>query len=150
MCIFQHFEKQPIWLRSALSYETGIPRAKLKVILPSIAYYYTTGPWRLMWVRFGYDARKDFTSRYYQTLDYRIRTHALKLEVKSIRNILSITFLFDSIASMAPFQIGRRNKIQNSSEGGATEIIYPYFEGDRLPQTRQVFYRVSEGVVTFL
>lgn len=79
--IKDHFEKQPIWLRSALSFESGIPRAKLKIILPSIAYYYTTGPWRLMWVRFGYDPRKDFASRYYQTLDYRIRTSALKQEV---------------------------------------------------------------------
>lgn len=66
---------------SSLAFETKIPRQKLKIILPSLAYYFTTGPWRLMWVRFGYDPRKDFTSRYYQTLDYRIRSNTLKEKV---------------------------------------------------------------------
>lgn len=75
------FVRQPIWLRSSLAYETKIPRQKLKTILPALAYYYTTGPWRLMWVRFGYDPRKDFNSRYYQTLDYRIRSNTLKEKV---------------------------------------------------------------------
>lgn len=73
--------RQPIWFRSSLAFETKIPRQKLKIILPSLAYYFTTGPWRLMWVRFGYDPRKDFTSRYYQTLDYRIRSNTLKEKV---------------------------------------------------------------------
>lgn len=89
----KYFDKQPIWLRSALLYETGVPRHKLKIILPAIAYYYTTGPWRLMWIRFGYDARKDYTSRYYQTLDYRIRSTALKEEV-SFHIIYSKFLLF--------------------------------------------------------
>lgn len=79
--IKEYLDRQPIWLRSSLAYETKIPRQKLKIILPSLAYYFTTGPWRLMWVRFGYDPRKDFTSRYYQTLDYRIRSNTLKEKV---------------------------------------------------------------------
>lgn len=79
----EYLDKQPIWLRSALGFETKIPRQKLKVILPSLAYYYTNGPWRLMWVRYGYDPRKDFSSRYYQTLDYRIRANSLKERVSS-------------------------------------------------------------------
>lgn len=89
MCL----SRQPVWvtsanhsmifLHSSLAYETKIPRQKLKIILPSLAYYFTTGPWRLMWVRFGYDPRKDFTSRYYQTLDYRIRSNTLKEKVTS-------------------------------------------------------------------
>lgn len=80
--IKEYLDRQPIWLRSSLAYETQIPRQKLKIILPSLAYYFTTGPWRLMWVRFGYDPRKDFTSRYYQTLDYRIRSNTLKEKVR--------------------------------------------------------------------
>lgn len=84
----EYLDKQPIWLRSSLSYETKLSRQKLKMILPSLAYYYTTGPWRLMWVRFGYDPRKDFASRYYQTLDYRIRANTLKEQVKNIESKL--------------------------------------------------------------
>lgn len=90
--IKEYLDRQPIWLRSSLAYETKIPRQKLKIILPSLAYYFTTGPWRLMWVRFGYDPRKDFTSRYYQTLDYRIRSNTLKEKVT--QNAFNAIFLF--------------------------------------------------------
>lgn len=83
----EYLDRQPIWLRSSLAYETQIPRQKLKIILPSLAYYFTTGPWRLMWVRFGYDPRKDFNSRYYQTLDYRIRSNTLREKVLFIKNV---------------------------------------------------------------
>lgn len=58
--------------KMVVAYETNINSEKLKYILPTLAYYFTTGPWRIMWVRFGYDPRKDFESRYYQQLDYRI------------------------------------------------------------------------------
>lgn len=113
--IKEHLDRQPIWLRSSLAFETKIPRQKLKIILPSLAYYFTTGPWRLMWVRFGYDPRKDFNSRYYQTLDYRIRSNTLK------------------------------EKIARSRKGKTeSEITYPYFEVDRLPETRQSFYRYCD------
>ncbi|XP_031623492.1 general transcription factor 3C polypeptide 5-like [Contarinia nasturtii] len=113
--IKEYLDRQPIWLRSSLAYETKIPRQKLKIILPSLAYYFTTGPWRLMWVRFGYDPRKDFTSRYYQTLDYRIRSNTLKEK------------------------IARSRKTKTEPEN-----IYPYFEVDRLPETRQSFYRYCD------
>ncbi|XP_055315965.1 general transcription factor 3C polypeptide 5 [Sitodiplosis mosellana] len=113
--IKEYLDRQPIWLRSSLAYETKIPRQKLKIILPSLAYYFTTGPWRLMWVRFGYDPRKDFTSRYYQTLDYRIRSNTLKEK------------------------IARNRKTKSDLEN-----TYPYFEVDRLPETRQSFYRYCD------
>lgn len=116
-----YMEKQPIWLRSALGYETKIPKQKLKVILPSLAYYFTTGPWRLMWVRYGYDPRKDFSSRYFQTLDYRIRANALKEQISQAQK--------------------RKQPDETIDDDG--EIKYPYFEANRLPQTRQAFYRVS-------
>lgn len=67
------FDKRPIMSKMVVSYETQISNDKLKYILPILSYYYTTGPWRIMWVRFGYDPRKDFESRYYQQLDYRVR-----------------------------------------------------------------------------
>lgn len=69
------FDKRPIMSKMVVSFETKVPNDKLKYILPILCYYYTTGPWRIMWVRFGYDPRKDFESRYFQQLDYRVRTH---------------------------------------------------------------------------
>ena len=68
------FDKRPVLTKMIIMYETHVPNEKLKIILPTLSFYYTTGPWRVMWVRYGYDPRKDFESRYYQQLDYRART----------------------------------------------------------------------------
>lgn len=106
-------------------YETRMPRQKLKIILPALAYYYTTGPWRLMWVRFGYDPRKDFASRYYQNLDYRIRTSGLKEQIV-LKRAQRSRELADSI---------------NATQASISDA-YPYFDSERLPQSRQAFYRV--------
>ena len=46
---------------------------KLKCMLPLVAYYFITGPWRTLWVRFGYDPRKNKEAKIYQLVDYRIR-----------------------------------------------------------------------------
>jgi general transcription factor 3C polypeptide 5 (transcription factor C subunit 1) len=75
------FQQRPIWTRLALLHECKLKNVVLKHILPAIAFYYTTGPWRVCWVRLGYDPRVKFEARYYQTLDYRVRTGALKHDV---------------------------------------------------------------------
>ena len=31
--------------------------------LPAVAYRFSGGPWRNLWIRYGYDPRKDDTSR---------------------------------------------------------------------------------------
>lgn len=66
------FEQRPIWSKAALAFETKFKRDQLKYLLPAVAYYFVTGPFRVMWVKMGYDPRKDSSSRIYQTLDYRI------------------------------------------------------------------------------
>jgi general transcription factor 3C polypeptide 5 (transcription factor C subunit 1) len=68
------FDERPVWSKNALMYVTKYTSAQLKYLLPAVAYYFVTGPWRIMWVRFGYDPRVDVTSLKYQTLDYRLRT----------------------------------------------------------------------------
>lgn len=73
MCLFKLFEERPIWSKAAVAYKTGISEATLKYVLPSVAYYFINGPWRVMWVRYGYDPRKDPSARIYQTFDFRIR-----------------------------------------------------------------------------
>lgn len=41
-------DKRPIATRMFIAYETKIQLTKLKYILPTLAYYFTTGPWRVM------------------------------------------------------------------------------------------------------
>lgn len=69
----QLFEERPIWSKTALAYITKFTFEQLKVLLPAVAYYFTTGPWRITWVRLGYDPRKNPESRIYQILDYRLK-----------------------------------------------------------------------------
>lgn len=79
-----------------------------------------------MWVRFGYDPRKDFASRYFQNLDYRIRTSGLKEQIVLKRSQK------------------RREAAEPSSSASTNEAdAYPYFDATRLPQSRQAFYRVG-------
>ena len=41
-------------------------------LLAAVSYYFTSGPWKLLWVRLGYDPRSSPDSKPYQCLDYRI------------------------------------------------------------------------------
>ena len=52
---------------------TSIPADRRKLILPVVAFYFTTGPWRNQWVKFGYDPRLEQGAATHQTLDYRVR-----------------------------------------------------------------------------
>jgi general transcription factor 3C polypeptide 5 (transcription factor C subunit 1) len=64
------FEERPIWSRSGIDARCHIPQ--LKKYLGSTAYHFTVGPWRLLWVKFGYDPRKDTKSKIYQSIDFRV------------------------------------------------------------------------------
>lgn len=46
----------------------------LKYLLALNAFHFTSGPFRIAWVRFGYDPRKDPSARKYQIIDYRLRS----------------------------------------------------------------------------
>ncbi|EFC48171.1 RNA polymerase III transcription factor TFIIIC subunit [Naegleria gruberi] len=65
---------RPMWSRSAITskFEGRKDRWKLRMVLPRIAYHYKSGPWRMLWVRYGYDPKKDVGAAYYQMLDFRI------------------------------------------------------------------------------
>ena len=69
----EKFEERPVWSKNALTALTGIPADRLKLILPALSYYFTTGPWRNQWIRFGYDPRIRTCAALHQTLDYRVR-----------------------------------------------------------------------------
>ncbi|XP_005213472.2 general transcription factor 3C polypeptide 5 isoform X1 [Bos taurus] len=67
------FDIRPIWSRNALKANISVHPDKLKILLPFVAYYMITGPWRSLWIRFGYDPRKRPEAKIYQVLDFRIR-----------------------------------------------------------------------------
>ncbi|MEE6505375.1 hypothetical protein FKM82_005508 [Ascaphus truei] len=67
------FGVRPVWSRNAIKANISIHPEKLKLLLPCVAYYMLTGPWRSLWVRFDYDPRKNSEAKIYQVLDFRIR-----------------------------------------------------------------------------
>ncbi|EDV27505.1 uncharacterized protein TRIADDRAFT_53254 [Trichoplax adhaerens] len=43
-------------------------------VLPAVAYHFKSGPWRSLWVKFGYDPRRDPSSKVYQVFDFRMKS----------------------------------------------------------------------------
>lgn len=119
------FEECPVWTRIALLYESKISHDKMKAILPHVAYYYVTGPWRTMYVRYGYDPRKEFSSRFHQTFDYRVRFN-------------------DGITEFVRVRGQGKLPDNKENEGLVLPLDYPYLEMNYLPRSRQCILRYSD------
>ena len=65
-----------MWLKAELLHKSQVPGKYLKLVLPVVAYYFSSGPWRNQWIKYGYDPRKDQEAAKFQTLDYRLRFRA--------------------------------------------------------------------------
>lgn len=139
------FEKRPIWSRMALSFESKLPNDQLKFILPYFGYYYSNGPWRAMWVRFGYDPRKLFESRFYQILDYRLRNIVGIQQFVTIKrgytSINSVTFKpkNSAIVHGSLTEPGSAKKLS-----GNKRLYNPYYECGQFPEMRQTFYQYCD------
>jgi len=71
--IRQMFQDRPIWSSTAVRANIPLKLAsKMKSVLPMVGYYFKSGPWRKMWVRFAYDPRQHPESRIYQVFDCRV------------------------------------------------------------------------------
>ncbi|XP_011698841.1 PREDICTED: general transcription factor 3C polypeptide 5 isoform X2 [Wasmannia auropunctata] len=147
----QLFEERPIWSKNAIMYKTQFTSEQLKILLPSVAYYFMTGPWRIMWVKLGYDPRKDINARKYQTLDYRLKAmHGLGSTVKCKRNYSNYTLPYKSapVSKQKPAVLtATLNQEQNlKKERHLYENVYIYREG-MVPPSRQMFYQYCDVLV---
>jgi hypothetical protein len=85
------FEKRPIWSRKAL--KTQLPTAILanfNNVLPYIAYFVTSGPWRNLWIRYNCDPKDESNKglRIYQSFDFRFPHQ--NQELKSLTDNLNL------------------------------------------------------------
>ncbi|KAM6431192.1 general transcription factor 3C polypeptide 5 isoform 2-T2 [Liasis olivaceus] len=155
------FELRPVWSRNAVKANVSVHPNKLKLLLPYLAYYMLTGPWRSLWVRFGYDPRKHPEAKIYQVLDFRIRcgmkygytpndmpvkakrstyNYSLPITLKKPgSHPLSIQDLKQGLStsgtSSAKSQVFSKYKLKDS--------IYIFQEGS-LPPYRQMFYQLCD------
>jgi len=161
--VVEAFETQPIWTKSGLNFEVDVSMERLKFILPTVAYYFTSGPWRNQWTRFGYDPRKDPSAHIYQTLDYRVRIEGgAKLKVRAKRSYANYLLPYKSMNWSKPktstivretFEDG--GEAAAASRGPASKgPLAPSFEDDArsrylfedgmVPPHRQMFYQYKD------
>ncbi|XP_014214781.1 general transcription factor 3C polypeptide 5 [Copidosoma floridanum] len=141
------FDQRPIWSRNALRYLTKFTNEQLKVLLPSVAYYFTTGPWRVTWVKLGYDPRKDPKSRKYQTLDFRMKgTDGLLSNIRCKRGYSDVSMKNRNVPNTkskttvltpnSSFQPQKKSIMMD-------ENVYIYRPG-MIPPSRQMFYQYCD------
>merc|ERR1712071_172725 len=140
------FDERPVWTKAGLAFfAQNIENSAMKFILAASAYYFTTGPWRNAWVRFGYDPREDVNARNYQILDYRI-IHNYKSKVTPKRSYTSYTQPHKFVSS---FRTKASSIRQNPEASGTTEatgrseVSYAYRPGV-IPECRQMFYQYCD------
>lgn len=71
------FEERPIWAKPTINdwlIKKGIclTDVQLRRYLFRLSYYFAYGPFRKLWIRNGYDPRKDPESRMFQMVDFRV------------------------------------------------------------------------------
>ncbi|XP_078406305.1 general transcription factor 3C polypeptide 5 [Cetorhinus maximus] len=157
----RHFEIRPIWSRNAVKSNIDIHPDKLKLLLPFVAYYMLTGPWRSLWVRFGYDPRKDPKAKIYQVLDFRLRCSTkhgympsdmpVKAKRSTFNYSLPITIskpapqvvsIQDLAKAPAVLSTPQRKKLITS--GYKLKKSAYIFQEHTLPPYRQMFYQLCD------
>ncbi|KAG8509450.1 General transcription factor 3C polypeptide 5 [Galemys pyrenaicus] len=155
------FDTRPIWSRNAVKANLSIHPDKLKVLLPFVAYYMITGPWRSLWIRYGYDPRKHPDAKVYQVLDFRIRC-GMKygyapsdMPVKAKRSTYNYSLpITVKKASSQPVTVhDLKQGLGPSGTAGARksasskyklkDSVYIFREG-ALPPYRQMFYQLCD------
>ena len=148
------FNQRPIWSKNALQNKMSVSSSLLTLLLPAVAYYYSTGPWRSLWVRIGYDPKSDPHSKQYQVLDFRIRqgvnTPLIPIKAKRSTYHYKLPLLIPKsnkkYAEQTHFEKNPSTQNENSTEGtdeNVKDTSYVYKAGV-LPAHRQIFYQACD------
>ncbi|KAK9707969.1 Tau95 Triple barrel domain [Popillia japonica] len=140
------FEKRPIWSRAAILYFSEVPKEQLKFILPAVAFHFHNGPWRIMWCKYGYDPRKDPSSRIYQTFDFRVRaTAGLKARVRTKRQYNLQRYRPRVTKNTPTVSLNEvvENAANDADNNGVSESAFMLKPGV-MPPARQTFYQYCD------
>ncbi|XP_021695339.1 LOW QUALITY PROTEIN: general transcription factor 3C polypeptide 5, partial [Aedes aegypti] len=108
---------------------------------PSLAFYFVNGPWRGTWVRFGYDPRKWFESRYYScwiSVSRAVGAMHDKVKVKRTQNPVRPCMRFSNPARTI---VTRANRASIGPRAKQSDYV---FTPDTLPQVRIIFYQYCD------
>ena len=152
----ERFLERPVWSKNALSAITSIPADRLKLILPVVAFYFTTGPWRNQWVKFGYDPRREAGAGPHQTLDYRVRLQGGARNIVTAKRSYANYLLpykamnwskpKTSLINTESFITSQDDKkLEEVTEEEKEKLLDVYlFREGRIPPYRQMFYQYGD------
>lgn len=132
------FAARPVWSKVALQIECDkFTTHVMLYLLPCVAYYFMSGPWRLLWVRFGYNPRENLDARFYQLVDYRVQSLKLRSLVKSRKRARNIHL---------------PNKHQNYSRNRRTFITSELLQdlptsSNTKSKDMEAFYKFRKGLI---
>jgi general transcription factor 3C polypeptide 5 (transcription factor C subunit 1) len=137
------FQERPIWTLYSLQAHMREKPTHLSAILANVAFYYTTGPWRNCFVRYGYDPRTEFKSRFYQMIDYRVRQGVgFKFELKRKRtSAVSRRVKVQQKADEGKGEDPQDDDIEESYQSRQKEAI---FTVDSIPPSRARHYQYAD------
>ncbi|GFR03528.1 general transcription factor 3C polypeptide 5 [Trichonephila clavata] len=146
------FHERQVWSKNALMLRLKCEKSKLKYPLPCCAFYFTNGPWRTLWVKFGYDPRKDPASKIYQVLDlrinpaipinekgYRPRPTYYSLPNKSMPNHQRVATI--NTSDLIP--TSKDDEMDDDKDMHIKLLACEYIPG-QLPTARQCFYQLCD------
>ncbi|KAK6097683.1 tau 95 subunit of transcription factor TFIIIC [Batrachochytrium dendrobatidis] len=119
------FAQRPIWSRAAIMATINSPLTRQKPLtdaLSMVAYYTITGPWRSLWIRLGYDPRKERSSRLYQTADLRSRKNS---HIRAKRLPQSYD---DTTVNLEPVKAQEEKSVKSYIFDGVTKVNFGIFQ----------------------
>eukprot|EP00731_Ephydatia_muelleri_P023741 Em0016g12a len=144
------FEERPIWSRPTIQAKLKVTHSLAKSylsaiivsLLPLVSYHFTSGPWKTLWVRLGYDPRIHPEAKHYQCLDYRVP--------KEVDIVEALNHWRLGLRRPKPFKDSAKVLQVTGSEDEKCEEIDVVdettysFTPDALPSQRQVFYQLCD------
>lgn len=141
VCLQKAFKLHPIWSVAQIENECKKKYSSIfktckwsmaKNALCVIGYTYTTGPWKKLWIRYGYDPRKDPDSFRYQVYVWKNISKAFMIRDNSE--------IFEKIISTPEY----RSKKFDSVQGFLTKQALTYIHG-KMSQINMPEQKVNEA-----
>ncbi len=156
-----------MWTRSALQYKVKLTDTFLRCLLSNLCYKFLSMPFKNLWIKLGYDPRKDPSSKCYQSIDYRVPQdllvmvpdtgrqkayrglesgNALSLHIKYIYPPSHITHFFShTLTHHTHTLIGSQISVDKGAtkESGLDETSFTFLQ-NKWPSQRQLTYQLCD------
>ncbi|XP_038046437.1 general transcription factor 3C polypeptide 5-like [Patiria miniata] len=141
--LMQVFARRPVWSRSALRQNCTLTDRQLTVLLPSVSYYFCSGPWRCTWVRLGYDPRTAPDGLQYQPLDFRVRRF-----LYSSKSVMPVDktqrFKSTCYSRFRTARPARHSQFRQEQKTMAEKEAYFIFKEGLVPAYNNMFYQLCD------